>query len=229
MGTVLVASTLYVGGQWVLHQSIFRVHHVVVSGELHESVEQILATTHLDAHPAMIDLSQAAVSRDLAVYPWIGSISLIKRWPDTVDLAVHEVTAVAVAYDPHHVLVYVSASGRDLGPAPTTADLPTLATTPPKLAATAWPYQGAESAAALVASELPVAFASQVSQVIADASGNVTLQLTTPLRFFLGPPSDLGAKFVAVASAIAHGTFVAGDVVDVTTPSELSVTGPTPS
>ena len=62
-----------------------------------------------------------------------------------------------------------------------------------------------------------------------DAQGNVTLQLTTPLRFFLGPATNLNAKFVAVASAIAHGTFAAGDVVDVTTPSELSVSGPSPS
>ena len=229
VGTVLVLSTLYVGGQWVLHQSIFRVHHVVVSGEVHESVAQILATSHLAAHPAMIDVSQGAVSRDLGAYPWIGSVSLIKRWPNTVDLSVHEVAAVAVAFDPHHVLVYVSATGRDLGPAPASANLPTLATTPATLAATTWPYRGPETAAALVASQLPVAFASQVSQVIADSSGNVTLQLTTPLRFFLGPAINLTAKFVAVASAIAHGTFAAGDIVDVTTPSELSVTGPTPS
>jgi hypothetical protein len=80
-----------------------------------------------------------------------------------------------------------------------------------------------------VASELPVAFGAQVREIIVDAQGNVTLQLTTPLRFVLGPASNLNAKFVAVASAIAHGSFVAGDVVDVTTPSELSVTGPSSS
>jgi hypothetical protein len=74
-----------------------------------------------------------------------------------------------------------------------------------------------------------VAFAAQVREIFVDAQGNVTLQLTTPLRFFLGPATNLNAKFVAVASAIAHGTFAAGDVVDVTTPSELSVSGPSPS
>ena len=226
---VAVVVSLVAGGQWILHQSIFRVQHAVVSGEVHESAQQILATTHLDAHPALIDLSQASVARELSIYPWIGSVSLIKRWPNTVDLAVHEVAAVAVAYDPHHVLEYVSAAGRALGVAAPSANLPTLATSPAALAAKAWTYTGAESAAALVASELPVAFASQVREVIADAQGNVTLQLTTPLRFFLGPDSNLTAKFVAVASAIAHGTFVAGDTVDVTTPSELSVTGPSPS
>lgn len=227
--TVLIGATLFLGGKWTLHQSLFRVQHVTLSGELHETSAQILATTHLDAHPAMIDLSQTVLQRDLSVYPWIGSISLIKRWPNSVQLAVHEVSAVAVAFDPHHVLRFVSADGRDLSAAPSSVDMPTLVTSPASVANSAWPFRGPESAAALVASRLPVAFASQVRQVIVDAQGNVTLQLTTPIKFFLGPATNLNAKFVAVASAIAHATFVAGDLVDVTTPNELSVTGPAPS
>ncbi len=229
LSVLLVGATLYVGGQWVLHQSYFRVQHVILTGEVHETAAQILSTTHLSAHPTMVGLSAQALERDLAVYPWIGSISLTKKWPNTVDLSLHEVASVAVAFGAQHVLQYVSATGRDLGPAPLSANLPTLATTPANPAPASWPYQGVRSAAALVASQLPVAFAAQVSQVIVDDLGNVTLQLTTPIRFFLGPATNLNAKFVAVASAIAHGTFVAGDLVDVTTPTELSVTGPSPS
>jgi len=226
---VLVGSSLVVAGRWTLHQSIFRVHHVTLSGEVHESATQVLVTSGLSTHPAMIDLQQSAVAHSLSVFPWIGSVTLVKRWPNTVDLVVHELSAVAVAFDARHVLRYVSAGGRDLGSAAPSVDLPTLVTSPASLGATAWPYQGPESAAAAVAGALPAAFANQVRQVIVDAKGNVTLQLTTPLRFFLGPANNLEAKFVAVASAIAHGTFAAGDVVDVTTPSELSVTGPAPS
>ncbi len=225
----LVGATFYVGGQWLLRQSYFRVQHVALSGEVHETVAQILSTTHLDSHPTMIGLSSAVLQRDLAIYPWIGSINLVKKWPNTVDLTVHEVSAVAVAFNTGHVLQFVSVTGRDLGAAPLNTNMTTLATTPTSLAATTWPYEGVESASARVAGQLPVAFASQVRQVIVDAQGNVTLQLTTPIKFFLGPATNLNAKFVAVASAIAHGTFAAGDVVDVTTPSELSVTGPTPS
>ena len=224
--TAVVATLLVVGGRWLLQQSLFRVQHVQLTGEVHESAQQVLSATKLDSHPTMIGLSQATLQRDLSVYPWIGSISLVKRWPNSVDLAIHEVSAVAVAFDPHHVLHYVSAAGRALTTASLSTDMPTLATTPASLAATTWPYAGPESAAAVVASQLPEAFKAQVSQIIADARGNVTLQLTTPLRFFLGPATNLDAKFVAVASAIAHGTFSAGDVVDVTTPNELSVTGP---
>ncbi len=229
IGTALVTATLYVGGQWALHSSFLRVQHVALSGEVHETSAQILSVTHLDAHPAMIDLSTTTMQHELSVFPWIGSISVIKRWPHTVQLTVHEVTAVAVAFDAHHVLCYVGSDGRDLGAAPSNVDLATIQSSPTSLAATAWPYRGAESAAAVVASQLPVAFAAQVREIVVDAQGNVTLQLTTPLRFFLGPATNLNAKFVAVASAIAHGTFAAGDVVDVTTPSELSVSGPSPS
>jgi hypothetical protein len=229
LGVVLMACTLFVGGQWLLHQSMFRVQRVALTGEVHESSAQILSATRLNAHPAMIDLSAATLQRDLEVYPWIGSITLTKRWPNTVDLTVREVRAVAVTFNPQHVLQYVSTAGRDLGTAPLTTNMPTLVTTPTSLVPTTWPYGGIESSAALVASQLPVAFSSQVRELIVDSQGNVTLQLTTPIKFFLGPATNLNAKFVAVASAIAHATFAAGDVVDVTTPSELSVSGPPPS
>lgn len=229
LGAVALVVVIVVGGRWVLHLSFLRVQHLSVTGEVHETASQIESVTRLDTHPAMIDVTQGALLRDLRVYPWISSISLIKRWPNSIDLAIHEVRAVAVAYDARHVLRYVSATGRELTRAPLSANLPTLVRSPATAAPASWPFDGAGSSAALVASELPAAFSAQVRQIIVDAQGNVTLQLTTPLRFVLGPPSNLNAKFVAVASAIAHGSFVAGDVVDVTTPSELSVTGPSSS
>jgi protein involved in polysaccharide export with SLBB domain len=53
--------------------------------------------------------------------------------------------------------------------------------------------------------------------------------MTTPVTFVLGPPTQLRAKFVAVASVIAHTTLGSGDVVNVTVPDELAVSGPPPS
>ena len=229
VGAAVLVAALTLAGRWLLHQPYFDVQHVTLAGEVHESPSQILTSTHLSDHPAMIDVTRATLQRQLSMYPWIASVSLIKRWPNSVQVTVHEVAAVAVAYDPRHVLRYVSAQGRNLSLAPVTANLPTLMTTPLTLAARSWPYQGAVVAGAVVASQLPSAFASQVRRVIVDQRGNVTLQMTSPIEFFLGPASNLDAKFVAVASAIAHATFAAGDVVDVTTPSELSVTGPSPS
>ena len=48
--------------------------------------------------------------------------------------------------------------------------------------------------------------------------------MTTPVTFILGPATELHAKFVAVASVIAHSTLHPGDVVDVTVPGEMAVT-----
>jgi hypothetical protein len=68
-----------------------------------------------------------------------------------------------------------------------------------------------------------------VAQVSEDAKGVVALKMTTPVTFVLGPATNLHAKFVAIASVIAHSTLRPGDVVDVTIPGELAVTGPPPA
>ena len=53
----------------------------------------------------------------------------------------------------------------------------------------------------------------------------MTLHLATPVSFVLGPASDLGAKYEDVASVIAHTTLHVGDVVDVSVPQAMTVTG----
>jgi cell division protein FtsQ len=225
--TGLVVTTLVLGGQWALHQSFFEVHHVSLNGVRHESQSQVLAASGLDAHPAMIDVSAGSIERNLASFPWIQSVSISKHWPSTVIVTVHEGTAVAVAFGVHHTLDYVDAQGRNLGRAPLRANLPTLVYVDATKAS--WPFARSGRSAALVASELPKAFSSQVDEVTEDAHGFVSLKMTSPVTFILGPPTDLEAKFVAVASVIAHSTLRAGDVVNVTVPDELAVSGPAPS
>jgi hypothetical protein len=61
------------------------------------------------------------------------------------------------------------------------------------------------------------------------AHGQVALKMTTPVTFVLGTTAQLHAKFVAIASVIAHETLRPGDVVDVSVPGALAVTGPPPS
>lgn len=228
----VVASTLAVGTQWALRQSYFRVQHVTVVGLRHESTAAVLSASGLELHPSMIGLNEAAIRRRLARFPWIDTVTITKHWPHSVVVVVHESVAVAVAFH-GHVLDFVSENGRALGPAPLRANLPTLeyvtsstATTTSTAATTSWPFAHAGRAAAYVASRLPRAFAPQVSVITDDPHGSVTLKMTTPVTFVLGPPTDLHAKFVAIASVIAHSTLAPGDVVDVTVPDELAVTPP---
>jgi cell division septal protein FtsQ len=159
-------------------------------------------------------------------FAWIDHVTLQKRWPNSVVVTVSETSPVAVAFKSGHVLEYVSPRGRELGVAPLNVNLPTLRYTG---VVTPWPYAKAALASAYVASQLPRAFAAQVSVISEDTKGNVSLKMTTPVTFVLGPATNLHAKFVAVASVIAHSTLGPGDVVDVTVPDELAVTGPPPS
>ncbi len=225
---LLLLATLAVAGNWIIHRSIFSVRHVTVSGERHESAAAVVAASGLGSHPPLIDVRGSAVARRIvAQFPWISSARVAVHWPDAVAIQVSEQRPVAVAFDAHHVLHYVGADGRELSVAPLSANYPTLVYEHPRAAT--WPFARAGRNAATVAARLPAAFAAQVSSVDVAASGWVTLQMTTPVRFVIGLPVQLGDKFTSIASVIAHATLRPGDVVDVTVPGSLAVTGPAPS
>ncbi len=225
--TVLILATLAVAGDWVLRQSYFRVQHITFVGVRHEPLALVIAASGLESHPTMLDVNVATVKANLAQFAWIDSVRLTKHWPNTVVVTVHESTAVAVAFNAKHVLQFVDQRGRDLGVAPLHENLPTLQFLHAR--DSTWPYARAGRSAAYVAAHLPPAFARQVSVITEDDHGVVTLKMTTPVTFILGPPTQLHAKFVAIASVIAHSTLRPGDVVDATVPGELAVTGGAPS
>jgi len=227
IGTGLIVTVLAVGGAWALGQPFLRVQHVTVLGARHESVNEVLQASGLESHPSMFSVSSGAIGRSLSSLPWVKSATVTERWPNSVTLTVHESSPVAVAFNAKHQLQFVDAEGRDLGPAPLHANYPTLVFLHPRAAT--WPFERAGIGAALVAARLPRAFSAQVSQITVDASGVVRLEMTTPVTFILGAPVELRDKFVAIASVIAHSTLGPGDVVDVTVPGELAVTGPAPS
>ncbi len=220
--SAVVVTVLVLGGQWILQQPFFRVQHLTVTGNAHESTTQISSALGLHAHPSMISLSTAGLEKQMQSFPWVGSAVVTKHWPNTLSIVVHETYAVGVAKW-QGSWVYVSATGSDLGGAPATVNLPTLTTSGPT---SGWPYQSSAINAVAVASQIPASFGSQVRTISVTSSGSVTIALTTPVSFLLGDTSKLHAKFVAMASVIKSTTLHAGDVVDVTVPTELAVSGP---
>ena len=223
----LVVTVLAVTTQAVLHSSLLRVQHVTLVGEVHESASQVLSATGLNDHPMMLSVSSTSLTRDLSGFAWVRSVNVVKHWPNSLTVRVNELRPVAVAFDPQGHLSFVSALGRDLGSAPLNANYPTLVYQDP-LKAT-WPFARAGVSAAQVAAALPRAFSGQVDEIEVDAAGAVTLKMTSPVTFVLGETTGLRQKFVAIASVIAHSTLRAGDVVDVSVPDELAVSGPAPS
>lgn len=220
----IAAVVVAFASQWVLHRSYFRVQNVTVLGVRHEPQGKVLVATGLESHPAMIDVSAQSIEQRLTAFTWISSVSVAKHWPSTVVVTVHEGRAIAVAFNHQHVLQYVDAVGRDLGTAPLHVNLPTLLYA--DATKVTWPFLNVGRSAAIVASQLPRAFGPQVSTIAEDSRGSVTLKMTTPVSFVLGPPTDLEAKFVAVASVIAHSAIQPGSVVNVTVPGELAVVPP---
>ncbi len=221
---VVVAAALAVAVPWVLRQPYLRVQHVSFVGLRHESVAAVLAASGLAEHPSMLTVNDATLERRLERFAWISSVKLTKKWPNTVVVSVKESVAVAVAFGAHHHLEYVNAQGRDLGRAPLSANLPTLRFS--GSSSQSWPFSSSARPAAYVASRLPRAFSAQVSVITESGRGSLSLTLTTPVTFVLGSTHKLEAKFMAIASVIAHSTLVPGDVVDVTVPDELAVTPP---
>lgn len=217
--TVTVA---LLGGQWILHRPYFCVQHVVVIGNAHESTTMIEQATGLAQHPAMLSLSASHVQRIVEAFPWVAHAVVVQRWPNTVTIRVSETSAVAVSAKGAG-WVYVGRNGAELGPAPASANLPTLVS---QVAGSQWPFTSTAVSGVTVADALPVTLAPQVRQIVVSAQGAVSLVLTTPVRFDLGPPTELSAKFVAIASVIKSTTLVPGDVVDVSIPTEVAVTPP---
>lgn len=224
--TVLVVATVVVGGRAILHLSYFRVQRVVVTGLVHESTRDVEVVTHLDSHPPMIDLDNAALAADVEKLPWVLSASVREQWPHTVDITVVPETACGVAHGAHGALFLVGGDGRALSEVSVSRSLPLLVAVG-ATAASPWPFTGWAKSAARVAAELPPAFADQVAQVTITRDDDVRLSLTSPLTIDLGAPTDLGAKFAAIAAVLARPDLLhAGDTVDVSVPGSPTVSGP---
>ena len=223
----LIVTTLLLGGNWILHQSIFDVKTVHLYGVSHEDPKKVLTASGLESHPSLISVSSHSLESNLKSFRWISAVTITKQWPSTVNVTIHETRPVAVAFNANHVLEYVAANGADLGPAPIRANFPTLVYVKPQNAK--WPFMKSGIAAVSVARQLPKSFGYQVSKITVGARGNVSLVMVSPVTFVLGPTTKLHEKFVAIASVIAHTTLKPGDVVNVESPSELSVSGPSPS
>ncbi len=226
---VLVGVTLYVAGNWTLHRSFLSVQHVDASGLHHESLDRVLLVTGLNLHPAMIDVNDEVVEHRIERLTWVATATVTKKWPSTVVVKVVERKPVAVVYDSHHHVERVDATGHRLDIVAVSRQLPLLEVVGRPIRS-AWPFSEWSRAAALVAGELPAPLQAQVAAIRVSRAGTVSLRLTTPLTFILGSPTQLAAKFESVAavikaSAVNNVILHAGDVIDVSVPGTLTVSG----
>jgi cell division protein FtsQ len=227
--TVAVVVGLSAAGFAALHSRLLAASTVTVTGERHESARQVVNASGLASGPSMLSVDPGLVAARIErTFPWVSSVTVAKHWPHTVSIIVMERKAVAEVLGPNGTSVLVDVTGRRLGPVTPGELLPRLeyapaAGEPPSTTAT---LSATAVPGLLVAATLPPAFAAQIAVIQVDTAGWVTLHLTTPVSFVLGPASDLGAKYEDVAAVIARTTLHVGDVVDVSVPQAMTVTGP---
>ncbi len=227
--TLVVLFGLSAAGYAALHSRFLAASSITVTGERHETPRQVLDASGLAGAPPMLSVDPGLVAtRVERTFPWVDTVTVTKHWPHTVTIAVTERTAVAEVPGPRGTSILVDVTGRKLGAPATGERLPRLeyAAAPGQPAASTSTLAAAAVPGLLVAATLPPAFKAQVAVVQVSTEGWVTLHLATPVSFVLGPASNLGAKYEDVAAVIARTTLHVGDVVDVSVPQAMTVTGP---
>ncbi len=226
VGVLLVVG---LGGFALLHSRLFSATTVTVVGARHESARAVAEVAGLAGSPPLVSINPGAIAQRLeSHFPWVLTASVARHWPHSVTISIKERHAVAEVSSGPGTWELVDATGRRLGPPGRGEALPrlTFATPPGETYAPGLALPAAAVPGLVVASTLPPAFASQVSVVQVASDGWVTLRLVSPVSFVLGPANDLYQKYEDVASVIARATLHVGDVVDVSIPGTLTVTGP---
>jgi cell division septal protein FtsQ len=221
----LGAAALIATGWFVIHTPLFSARHVTVTGNVHETVAQVVAQAGLAGHPPLLDVNTGAAAAQLERLPWVRSAAVHVAWPDSVRIAVTEevpTLVVAVAGSEWAVL---SADGRVLqvtsGARPPGLLLLTVPQAP-GVAGTTLPAR--DDVGLRVATTLPASFAAQVTGVAVEPAGWVQLSMTTPIAVDIGSASQLTAKYEDVSSILAGATLHNGDVIDVSVPDAPTVT-----
>ena len=219
----LAGTALVVGGWFLVHSPLFSARAVTVTGNVHETAEQVVAQAGLAGQPPLLDVNAGGAAARIELLPWVASAAVHVSWPDGVHIVVTEETPRLVVSEPGGRWASLSAKGRVL--AVTAARPPGLVLTVPQPPGPPGTELSSRDAAGLlVASTLPASFAAQVTGVTVEAAGWVQLSMTTPIAVDIGSATELPAKYEDVSSILAGATLHNGDVIDVSVPDAPTVT-----
>lgn len=205
--------------------ALLDVDHVRVEGARLVGVDDVLeaaAAAGAGRGDPLADLDLGAVERAVASLPAVAEVRVERRWPGTVVLAVVERQPVASVAAGEGATAVVAADGvvvDVLDAAP--SGLPVLEVA----GGTLEPGRVLDAPALLaVAAAMPAEVAAAVAAVAPADDGAVELRLADGGRARLGPPEELGAKLVAVATVLEQVELACLAVLDVRVPSAPAVT-----
>lgn len=216
---VLAGALLAAGALYLLHSPVFGARHVVISGSAHVPDAEVVRVAGLAGAPPLMDLSATAVARRVERLPWVARAKVAIAWPSTVRIRLSERTPVAVVPAGRRLAV-VDRTGRVLGlvgAAARPAGLP-LVEVSGKVAAPGHRLADSGPAEARVASLMPESMVRSVADLRVTRLG-IVADLRDGLRALLGSSSSARAKFVSLATVLAHGDLAGARVVDVRDPA----------
>jgi cell division protein FtsQ len=224
-GVVLAVIAVLFGIWSLLHSSMFSARVVTVVGAPHETATQVKAAARLATQPPLLDVNTGTAATGIEQLPWVRSASVSLHWPDGVRIVITERVPQLVMSTAGGQWAVLDAGGRVL------AD---VATRPPGLIEVTGPQAPGAPGTALgaadqlglrIAATLPASFRAQVTEVKVESAGFVQLAMTTPILVDLGDASQLHAKYEDVSAALAAATLHVGDIIDVSVPGAMTVTG----
>jgi cell division protein FtsQ len=225
-GIVLAVIVVLFGIWSLLHSSMFSARVVTVVGATHETAAQVEAAAGLTTHPPLLDVNTGAEAKGIERLPWVRAASVSLHWPDGVRVAITERVPQLVMSAAGGRWAELDAGGRVLA---------VVAARPPGLIEVTGPQApgapgttlgAADQLGLRIAATLPTSFRAQVTEVKVESADFVQLGMTTPILVDLGDASQLNAKYEDVSAALAGATLHVGDIIDVSVPGAMTVTGP---
>lgn len=214
--TVLVA--VAAGALALVHSSFFGARHVVVTGEDHTSRAAVIRAAGLSGAPPLVDLDAAVIARKVERLPWVDHARVSVSWPWDVTIRVTERVPVAAVQLGAGRFAVSDRTGRVLevvsGRPVSLPLLAGVARVPPpgrKLSVAARALTAAAAA-------MPESMVRETSALRLGSDG-VEVVLADGLVGLVGAPDMLTAKFVSLATVLAHGGLAGIGTIDVRVPA----------
>lgn len=222
---VLALAALFL---WLRSSDVFAVKRVTVTAMEHVTPGEISRATTGARGASLLRLSIGEIEESLAALPYVRSVEVRRRFPDTLDITLVECEPVARLQAGNGDVWLVAGDGRALEKSAATK-LPLVVS-----AAHVSPLAGKKIPNAIIAA-LPVAALLRnkdmvaslpaVDRIVVSATGQVTLALKDGAEVRLGDPTQLKQKLTVAATIIEQYSRDSKDVryVDASVPGRVAV------
>ncbi len=200
VGAVLALSWL------ALASPLLSVRTVEVTGASLVAPDAVREAARVRTGTPLARVDATGAQRRVAGLGPVAGVTVVRAWPHTVRIEVHERVAVAAAHSADGSWVLVDGTGARYAPsAAAPAGLPELQVVDPVAA----------GPAVAVLAELPATLQAQLAAVQEPSPSSVVLLLRDGRTVVWGEPGESARKAAVVAALLPHP----GKTIDVTTPS----------